>query len=145
MRQLLKDAKGQKEFEKTYQAFNERFWLPLSDKLNKIFDTFSLPPEHSLSLLAFLYHHKFLIPILLEVPQRIREIFGSKVKLSLALEQDPEGGFEELFVVVITVQPPKEAIDLLSELDVRWFLNVLPKTRNRLNITVEVKREQYEL
>jgi len=136
---LLKDAKAQKEFEKAYQDFNADFWLPLSPEIRKILNTFSITEEQILPLLAFLLRHKFLIPILSQAPEHIRDIFGYGTKLSLDLDRDPEGKFEELFVVVKTMGSTEEAIDLLGKLDEAWFLKVLPKTRNQLNITVEIQ------
>jgi len=136
---LLKDAKAQKEFEKACQDFNADFWLPLSPEIRKIFNTFSITEEQILPLLAFLLRHKFLIPILSEAPEHIRDIFGYETKLSLDLDRDPEGKFEELFVVVKTMGSTEEAIDLLGKLDEVWFLKVLPKTRNQLNITIEIQ------
>lgn len=142
---LLEDVKAQKEFERAYQDFNADFWLPLSPEIGTIFNTFSITEEQILPLLAFLLRHKFLIPILSEAPEHIRNIFGYKIKLSLDLDRDPEGEFEELFVVIRTMRPAEEAIDLLGKLDEVWFLKVLPKTRNQLNITVEIREKQDEL
>jgi len=138
---LLKDAQAQKEFEKAYQGFNADFWLPLSSEIRNLFNTFSITEAQILPLLAFLFRHKFLIPILSEAPEHIRNIFGYETKLSLDLDQDPEGKFEELFVVVGTMKPAEEAIDLLGKLDEAWFLKVLPETRNQFNIAVEIQGE----
>lgn len=135
---LLRDAKAQKDFEEACRAFNTDFWLPLSPEIREIFNTFSIVGEQILPLLAFLLRRKFLIPILSEAPKHIRNFFGYEAKLSLDLHRDPEGKFEELFVVIKTVKPTEEVIDLLGKLDAAWFLNVLPRTRNQLNITVEV-------
>ncbi len=140
--QLLEDTKAQKEFEKAYQDFREDFWLPFSTDINEIFTTYSVPQDDFLPVFSFLYHHKFLIPILLEAPKPIKDIF-SEVALSLTLDHDPEGKFEELCIVIRIRGEAEEVVDLLSKLDKAWFLKTLPKTRNQLNVTIEVQEEQH--
>ena len=87
---------------------------------------------------AFLLNHDYLIEVLREAYRQIRQTFGKAVELYLELHHDPEEDFEELFVIVKGIYNPEEALNLLDNLDNRWFLDVLDKTEGNLNITVEI-------
>ncbi len=85
--------------------------------------------------------HTFLLSLLVEAPEQMEGIFGLDARLFLELDEDPEENFDELFIVIETDRDQEDALALLSKLDDTWFLKVLPKTRNLLNITVETKDE----
>lgn len=93
------------------------------------------------SIRQFLYQHSFLSRMLIDGVQRIRSVFGSQAQLFLELERDPEENFEEVFVVIQTNKNLKDALDLLERLHWDWFLEILPETKNLLNLTVETKNE----
>ena len=76
-----------------------------------------------------------------EASEEIEQIFEPDVRLFLELEEDPEEDFDELFIVIQTDKEGEEALALLSELDETWFLEVLPRARNLLNLTVETEDE----
>jgi hypothetical protein len=88
----------------------------------------------------FLMEHRFLVPVILEAMLRIRRIFGDEAVIFLALIVDPEDeDFEELLISIVTDRPTEKALDLLDRFDEEWFMEVLPQTKNLLNVTVEGK------
>ena len=88
----------------------------------------------------FLAEHNFLVPLVLEALANLRQTFGEGAVPVLSLVIDPEDeDFEELFISIITDKPTDEALDLLDQFDEEWFVDVLPETKNRLNVTIETK------
>ena len=72
----------------------------------------------------FLLAHPGLPELLLQVPERVRERFGSDARIVLDMRPDREG-FEppELFACVVTDLPPEEAWDRMWELDREWWID----------------------
>lgn len=66
----------------------------------------------------------------------IRRIFGNTAQLFLELNDDPEGNFGELFIVIKTSHEIEKSLQLLERLDQEWFLSIVNKVGNTLNITV---------
>jgi hypothetical protein len=76
----------------------------------------------------------------LEALSIIRRLFGSETVIFLSLVVDPEDeDFEELFISIVSDKPTDEALNLLDRFDEEWFVDVLPQTKNLLNVTVEAK------
>jgi hypothetical protein len=85
---------------------------------------------------SFLFENFFLVDIIEEGYPIIKEIFGV-LPLCLELHEDPEEDFRELFLIIKSSNSPQDDLELLNKLDESWFLDVLDKTDNKFNITVE--------
>lgn len=85
----------------------------------------------------FLFLNKDLIPFLEEGIYQIHRIFGSNISIYLDLHTDPEEGWDELFIVIKSPYDPKKALLLEKKLFEEWFVYVMDKVQNRLNITEE--------
>lgn len=89
------------------------------------------------ALLAYLLHHRDVIEVLLDAPERIRTMFGD-AELSLDFLSDPEAeGWEELLIVVRTRLPVDQALGRLRQLDATWFTEAARHTRFAVGVTVE--------
>jgi len=92
-------------------------------------------------IIDFLFANSDLIPILLEAPKYIYEIFGQNVPIYLELYSDPEEEWDELFIVIKSPYSAKKAIELEKKLFDEWFVNIVNKVNNRLNFTEEPLHE----
>jgi hypothetical protein len=74
-------------------------------------------------VLQFLKQYPFLIPVLLEAPEKIRHYFPD-CQLFLEVSIDPEIIDYVLLVLSILINlDPDEAVDRLHQLDKDWWLN----------------------
>lgn len=87
---------------------------------------------------AFLLKNDFLIRIIDEAVEKIREIFKNE-KLKLVVETDPEVPVDSkvLSLKVFTKMDPISAIDSLDKLNEEWWLEIKPKTKQKLIIEEE--------
>lgn len=86
----------------------------------------------------FLEENPSLTELLLEAHKVIREHFGSGVETTLEVVTDPEAlGDQQLFVLIRTDLPRKEARRHLAELDQGWWLSVLPAADGKVEIALE--------
>ncbi len=86
---------------------------------------------------AFLEENPSLVNLLLETHEIIREHFGSEVEAALEVLADPEAlGDRQLFVLIRTKLPRKEARTRLAELDRGWWLNALPAADGKMEIAL---------
>ncbi len=92
--------------------------------------------ENTQEIISFLLLNKDLLNVLLEAPYYIEHVFG-RVPLYLELHSDPEENWDELFIVIKTNLPAKEAVKREMQLFDLWFSNVIQKVGNRLNYTEE--------
>ena len=100
--------------------------------LNRIY-TFRKPSEIS----DFLSDNVYLVPLLAEAYEKIREYFPS-AKLILEVVADPEADKEkELVIFICTKLPPDEALDRLELLDKNWWLDASLDSGEKLCIHVE--------
>lgn len=68
----------------------------------------------------------------------IRQYFGSEVKAALEVVADPEAlGDRQLFVLIRTELPRKEARAHLAELDRGWWLGALPAAEGKMEIALD--------
>ena len=82
-------------------------------------------------ILEFLTQHPFLVPVLLEAPEKIHQYFPDS-QLFLEVIPDPEIIDYVLLVLSILINlDPNDAVDRLHQLDKDWWLN---------NTTHEVRR-----
>jgi hypothetical protein len=76
------------------------------------------------------------VEVLLEARLHIKRVFGG-AEVSLEVEDDPEGDFEELFCVIALRVGPENALSLLRRFDDEWFGEAGKLTNSLLNFTVE--------
>lgn len=86
----------------------------------------------------FLAENSFLGSLLFEAHTVIRKHFGPKVEMALEVMADPEAlGDRQLFVLVRTDLPRKEARARLAELDRGWWLDALPASKGKMEIALD--------
>lgn len=87
---------------------------------------------------AYLQQNPFLAGLLLEAHARIQEHFGAGTQIALEVFADPEeDGEQELFALVLTTLPPRDALSCLDRLDQDWWLEASRTAQCRMNIDVE--------
>ena len=85
----------------------------------------------------FLADRSYLIPILIELPARIRQYFDS-AQLSLEVFVDPEvADYVKLLALINTELDPEQALDTMEKFDKQWWLKNKPRTQGELIIDVE--------
>jgi hypothetical protein len=83
-------------------------------------------------ILEFLEAYQFLIPVLLEAPDKIRHYFPD-AQLFLECVTDPEGIDDDLLELAICINiEPDEAVDKLNKFQDDWWLNLSNKIRQPL-------------
>ncbi len=87
---------------------------------------------------AFLLKNDFLIHIINEAVEKIREIFKTE-KLKLVVETDPEMPIDSkvLSLKIFTELDPIRAINSLDKLNKEWWLEIKPMTKQKLIIEEE--------
>lgn len=91
-----------------------------------------------IAVAGFLRENPFLLDILLELHERIRDYFGSDVGLMLEVFTDPEADdFQQLFALIHTGLPLEREATLLESLYDEWWLDTLPATRGKLVVSAE--------
>lgn len=92
-------------------------------------------------ILQFLDRHPFLVPVLLEAPQKIRHYFPDS-GLFLEVEQDPEVIDWMMLVLSILIRlDPDDAVDRLNQLDWNWGLHNSYEVRSKFFTTLEYPDE----
>jgi len=87
---------------------------------------------------SFLRENPALSGLLFGAYGEVRKHFGSGVKMALEVVADPEApGDRQLFVLIRTELPRREARAHLAELDRGWWLNALPATEGKMEIALE--------
>ena len=87
---------------------------------------------------VFLEENLALSGLLLEAYGVIREHFGPEVEMALEVVTDPEAlGDQQLFVLIRTELPRREARAHHAELDRGWWLNALPATEGKMEIALD--------
>ena len=87
-------------------------------------------------VVQFLQDHVYLWPLLKEARHYISMYFGS-LPPALEVVADPDGGTSiQLIISILTSLSPESALECLDALD-DWWLDVLPRARRKLNITLE--------
>ncbi|HEY9848337.1 MAG TPA: hypothetical protein V6D28_02675 [Leptolyngbyaceae cyanobacterium] len=88
-------------------------------------------------ILHFLDKLPFLVPVLLEVPNKIGQYFRN-YQLFLEVVNDPEIiDYQQLFILISTNISTDEAMDKLDRLENDWWLNIPYEVRDKLCIDVE--------
>jgi hypothetical protein len=88
-------------------------------------------------VIGFLKAHRFLVPLLLEVYDKIAEYFGPSPEVVLEVVSDPEAEYHELFALVKTSLSPSAALACLERFDQEWWLDASERAQCMLNVDVE--------
>lgn len=87
---------------------------------------------------TYLEENPFLIQVLFEAYDKIREYFGFRSRIVLKISRDPEvRGDGQLFVLIQTRLRPKAARTLLSVLSQEWWHDKYPSTKGNMTISLE--------
>lgn len=90
-------------------------------------------------VLKFLDNHPFLVPILLQAPDKIRDYFPDN-SLILDMAIDPESSSpddDKLVLLIATDIDADESVDRLWELDNAWWLNAARRSQHKMFIDWE--------
>ena len=125
------------------EAFREAIGITSLDlfppqKLDELFEYYRLRGGNDLQVLVYLTRYPDLVSTLLDAQPHISDTFGD-VNTYLEIDEDPEGGFEELFGVISVDGSPEDAIRRLDRFDDLWFSRVARATDGRLNFTVDIR------
>lgn len=85
---------------------------------------------------GFLEGNEFLVPVLGEAPEKIREVFGF-VRLDLEVFRDADSHMEKLFIVIKSTCTPNEAVECEERLVRTWFSEKMLQCRGKLNLAEE--------
>jgi hypothetical protein len=89
-------------------------------------------------VIKFLMDNIFLLPLLQEAYERIRNYFGKSAQIFLEIITDPEvTGDQELVIFIRTNLSLDEAFKKLEQLDREWWLDAPTNAREKLCIDVE--------
>jgi len=95
--------------------------------------------RNRLEVLKFIEESPFLIPVLLEAPDKIRDYFpGDSLILDLAI--DPESSStddDKLVLLIATDIDADESVDRLWELDKAWWLNASQRSQHKMFTNLE--------
>ncbi|WP_250125351.1 hypothetical protein [Chroococcidiopsis sp. CCMEE 29] len=92
-------------------------------------------------VLQFLDRHPFLVPVLLEAPEKIRHYFPDS-QLFLEVERDPEIiDYVKLVLSILMKLDPNEAVARLNQLDWNWGLHNSYEVRSKFFTTLEYPDE----
>ncbi len=101
-----------------------------------------LPVKYEISdfdeVKAFLSKNRFLISLLEEIPGKIHQYFGSSQKLALQVIHEPDfPENSELWILVLTELPAKEARSIMNRFDKDWWLKNLHQASCKLNVGIK--------
>ena len=114
-----------------------RCGLRFNQGLSLLSRYFRIEKEREAEVMSFVRRYPFLLTILEEAPDQIYYIFGKNISLWLELHHDPEGCWDELFIVVKSSYSAEEAINLENRLFEEWFLGRIKVAQGKLNIIEE--------
>ena len=131
--QLFPNEEEEREFLEATPA--SRRLVPPRE-LDQVYGFYRVDGPHYLQVMAFLTRHSHLVGILLDARPHIKSVFG-EMEAYLQVEDDPDGGFEELFCVIMVDASPEKALALLRRFDELWFSEAARRTGNLLTVTVD--------
>lgn len=86
---------------------------------------------------SFLERNLFLVLLLLQASDKIREFFGSATVV-LEVSTDPDDGdYQELWARIQTKTAPTDALSTLTRFDEDWWLDASASSHDLLNIKLE--------
>lgn len=105
-------------------------------EIEKLHEWFEFRDEEAVK--GFLRNNFFLVGLLSDAAEKIREYFGPDNPIALKVVKEPDATDDRrLFVFIPTKLSPREALARLDELDRDWWFNVLSRARGKLSIDVE--------
>jgi len=72
-----------------------------------------------------------------EAKEEITSLFGKNAKIYLELQNDPEEGGDEFFIVVESEHSAEEAVKLENKIAEEWLFSKAREIRDNLNIISE--------
>jgi hypothetical protein len=85
----------------------------------------------------FLQDHDYLLPLLLEIKQRIVAYFPD-APLALEVANNPEStGDEQLIAIITESAAPEDVFDRLEQFDREWWIGAVRSAQGKLCITAE--------
>ncbi len=88
-------------------------------------------------VIQFLENHPFLVPVLLEAPEKIRYYFPDE-ELFIQVDYDPENiNYVQLVLSILTKITPDDAVDRLNKLDKNWSLSLSYQVREKFFTILE--------
>lgn len=87
-------------------------------------------------VIRFLTSNSDVIPVLNEAKSQLEKIFGH-VPYYLRLEQDPDEGFEVLFIISKLNKTPSNALSLRDQFG-KWLISAHSDLLGRLNLDTEL-------
>jgi hypothetical protein len=112
-----------------HESLTERHPVSVADieSLEKLYNL-----RGKTEILQFLENYDFLIPVLLEAPDKICHYFPD-TQLFLECVTDPEGIDDDMLELAISMNlDPDEAVDKLNKFQDDWWLNLSNKIRQPL-------------
>ena len=97
--------------------------------------------REQIEVLEFLDKHPFLIPVLLEAPEKIRQYFPDS---QLFPEVVPDVEIIDLVLLILSIRinlDPNDAVDRLNQLDWNWGLHNSSEVRSNFFTTLEYPDE----
>ena len=97
--------------------------------------------REQIEVLEFLDKYPFLIPVLLEAPEKIRQYFPDS---QLFLEVVPDVEIIDLVLLILSIRinlDPNDAVDRLNQLDWNWGLHNSSEVRSNFFTTLEYPDE----
>ncbi len=87
---------------------------------------------------GFISRNSFLTSLLKEIPNKIHQYFGNNQRLALEVRYEPDfPSSSELWILVLTELPAKEARSIMNKFDKDWWLKNLNKANCKLNVGIE--------
>lgn len=133
---LFATSSENREFRHSWKLAKDGLFPPT--QIDKLFELFRPRESDLLAIIRYLSSHRRLIIALLNARHKIRDAFGN-VGTHLEIVDDPNGGYAELFCVIVTRQGVEEALALLHKFDEEWLLRADRYIRTNLNFTVDTE------
>ncbi len=122
--------------------YQQHFYKTLQDNadfvqaLNSLRQFYKFCEINSVS--GFLRRNRFLVPLLREIPEKIYDYFGKEQKLALKVSFESDSPqSSELWILILTQLPAKDAFPILEKFDEEWWLENLDRTDCKLNTSLE--------
>lgn len=84
---------------------------------------------------GFLDAHEYLLPLVFEAVGEIQQDFPES-SLLLAVDMDPDGTYDQLVMYIETPLSAEQALDRLSRIQQRWWLDALDRAHGQLGLSL---------
>lgn len=136
---IFRDVGEERAFRRAKRDAERALFLPR--EIDEVFKLYGVSESQLFEIIRFLSAQPRLVPVLIEAVSYLEEVFG-QARRYLELEQDPDGGDEELFCVVLVEGEPEAALQSLWRFDDTWFSKTKRYVRRHLNFTVDTEDDQ---